>query len=144
MRALMARERAAAPPLRPEARDRRPRRGSRVYRAVGAACGTRPDPTCRRRRRPSALIARLGQIGSYPKATACAEILALFSTVLQVMKRSLLADPFKDEGWTEAFRESPRAAHRCPSFSRLAADIAEMQGEVSAAAGKWYAKAKGL
>ncbi len=55
-----------------------------------------------------------------------------------------LADPFKDEGWTEAFRELLAQRTNTPNFERLAADISEMEGEVSGAAVAWYAKARGL
>jgi glutamate-ammonia-ligase adenylyltransferase len=89
------------------------------------------------------VLKRLAETGLVPEGERLATILALFSTVLQVMSAAL-ADPFKDEGWTEAFRELLAQRTNSPSFPRLAADIAEMQGEVSAAAENWYAKARGL
>jgi glutamate-ammonia-ligase adenylyltransferase len=140
MRALMARER---PPRHPF--DLKLATGGLVdleFIAQSAQLVAR-DPIDLPQATTAMVLKRLGEIGLVPEGDRLAEILALFSTVLQVMSAAL-ADPFKDEGWTEAFRELLAQRTNSPSFSRLAADIAEMQGEVSAAAGKWYAKAKGL
>jgi glutamate-ammonia-ligase adenylyltransferase len=52
-----------------------------------------------------------------------------------------LADPFKDEGWTDAFRDLLAQLANSPSFARLKDDLVEMQGEVSRAAAAWYARA---
>jgi glutamate-ammonia-ligase adenylyltransferase len=93
---------------------------------------------------PTALVlSRLGEIGLVPQGERLAEIHALYSTVLQVMSAAL-ADPFKDEGWTPAFRDLLAQLTNEPSFARLSEDIAEMEAEVSAAAASWYEKAKGL
>jgi len=89
------------------------------------------------------VLRRLGETGLVPRGERLAEILTLYSTVLQVMSAAL-ADPFKDEGWTEAFRELVAQRTNTPSFERLASDIREMEAEVSAAAQAWYAKARGL
>ncbi len=53
-----------------------------------------------------------------------------------------LADPFKEEGWTEAFRELLAQRTNTPNFDRLASDIREMEAEVSAAGEAWYARAR--
>ncbi|RYE72356.1 MAG: bifunctional [glutamine synthetase] adenylyltransferase/[glutamine synthetase]-adenylyl-L-tyrosine phosphorylase, partial [Hyphomicrobiales bacterium] len=45
------------------------------------------------------VLRRLGQTGLVPQGERLAEILGIYSTVLQVMSAAL-ADPFKDEGWT--------------------------------------------
>ena len=55
-----------------------------------------------------------------------------------------LADPFKDEGWTDAFRDLLAQLTNEPSFTRLAEDLKEMQGEVQSAAERWYARAQEL
>lgn len=89
------------------------------------------------------VLRRLAETGLVPEGLRLAEILELYSTVLQVMSAAL-ADPFKDEGWTEAFRELLAQRTNTPNFERLAADISEMEGEVSGAAVAWYAKARGL
>jgi glutamate-ammonia-ligase adenylyltransferase len=93
---------------------------------------------------PTAVVlARLGETGLVPEGARLAEIHAIYSTVLQVMSAAL-ADPFKDEGWTDAFRDLLAQLTNAPSFGRLAEDIGEMQREVSAAAERWYARARGL
>ena len=78
-----------------------------------------------------------------PEGARLAEIHGTYSTVLQVMSAAL-ADPFKDEGWTEAFRELLAQRTNTPNFERLADDLREMQAEVSAAAAPWYEKARRL
>jgi glutamate-ammonia-ligase adenylyltransferase len=89
------------------------------------------------------LLLRLSETGLVPEGERLAEIHGLYSTVLQVMSAAL-SDPFKDEGWTDAFREV--LAHRTnfPSFERLSSELKSMQGEVSAAAAGWYERAKGF
>jgi len=87
------------------------------------------------------VLRRLGATGLVPEGERMGEIHALYSTVLEVMSAAL-ADPFKDEGWTEAFRELLAQRTNTPNFERLANDIAEMEAEVSAAVEAWYAKAR--
>ncbi len=89
------------------------------------------------------VLRRLGETGLVPQGERLAEILTLYSTILQVMSAAL-ADPFKDEGWTEAFRELLAQRTNTPNFERLASDISEMEAEVRAAGEAWYAEAKGL
>ena len=72
-----------------------------------------------------------------------AEIHATYAAVLQTMSAAL-RDPFKDEGWTDAFRDLLAQLTNTPSFARLSDDLKEMQGEVRAAAAHWYAKARTL
>ena len=88
------------------------------------------------------VLRRLAETGLVPEGLRLAEILELYSTVLQVMSAAL-ADPFKDEGWTPAFRELLAQRTNMPSFDRLEAEIRGMEREVSAAAEAWYAKARG-
>jgi glutamate-ammonia-ligase adenylyltransferase len=88
------------------------------------------------------VLRRLGETVLVPQGERLAEILGVYSTVLQVMSAAL-ADPFKEEGWTEAFRELLAQRTNTPNFERLASDIREMEAEVSAAAEAWYAKARG-
>ncbi|MEO8756211.1 MAG: bifunctional [glutamine synthetase] adenylyltransferase/[glutamine synthetase]-adenylyl-L-tyrosine phosphorylase [Devosia sp.] len=100
--------------------------------------------TISRPQAPTAIVlVRLGETGLVPEGARLAEIHALYSTVLQVMSAAL-ADPFKDEGWTDAFRDLLAQLTNSPSFARLSADLTEMQAEVTAAAARWYAKARGL
>ncbi len=87
------------------------------------------------------VLRRLGETGLVPAGERLAEIHTLYSTVLQVMSAAL-ADPFKEEGWTEAFRELLAQRTNTPNFERLASDIREMEAEVSAAGEAWYARAR--
>jgi glutamate-ammonia-ligase adenylyltransferase len=89
------------------------------------------------------VLRRLGETGLVPAGERLAEIHTLYSTVLQVMSAAL-ADPFKEEGWTEAFRELLAQRTNTPNFERLASDIREMEAEVSAAGEAWYARARGM
>jgi glutamate-ammonia-ligase adenylyltransferase len=89
------------------------------------------------------VLRRLAATGLVPTGERLAEIHGLYSTVLQVMSAAL-SDPFRDEGWTDAFREMLAQRTNAPSFERLAADLTEMQSEVSAAAEEWYEKARAL
>jgi len=88
----------------------------------------------------AAVLARLGEVGLVPQGRRLAEIHALYSTILQVMS-SALVSPFKEEAWSPAFKDLLAQLSNYPDFERLALDIAEMRGEVSAAAAAWYAKA---
>jgi len=88
------------------------------------------------------VLARLGEIGLVPAGARLAEIHAVYATVLQVMSAALM-DPFRDEGWTDAFRDLLAQLTNEPSFQRLSDDLVEMQGEVKEAAAAWYARARG-
>ncbi len=70
------------------------------------------------------VLRRLAETGLVPEGLRLAEILELYSTVLQVMSAAL-ADPFKDEGWTPAFRELLAQRTNMPTFDRLADDIGD-------------------
>ena len=87
------------------------------------------------------VLARLGEIGLVPEGARLAEIHATYTTVLQVMSAAL-ADPFRTEGWTDAFRDLLAQITNTPSFARLTEDIEEMRGEVREVAARWYAKAR--
>jgi glutamate-ammonia-ligase adenylyltransferase len=87
------------------------------------------------------VLARLGATGLVPAGARLAEIHGVYSTVLQVMSAALL-DPFKDEGWTEAFRDLLAQLTNQPSFSRLAEGLVAMQAEVERAAAEWYERAR--
>jgi glutamate-ammonia-ligase adenylyltransferase len=87
------------------------------------------------------ILARLGEIGLVPSGARLAEIHGVYSTVLQVMSAAL-SDPFKDEGWTDAFRDLLAQLTNAPSFLRLTEDLVEMQGEVRDAAAAWYERAR--
>ncbi len=86
------------------------------------------------------VLARLGELGIVPQGGRLAEIHGVYSTVLQVMSAALV-DPFRDEGWTDAFRDLLAQLTNEPSFQRLSEDLVEMQGEVRDAAADWYARA---
>jgi glutamate-ammonia-ligase adenylyltransferase len=86
------------------------------------------------------VLARLGALGLVPQGARLAEIHGVYSTVLQVMSAAL-SDPFRDDGWTDAFRDLLAQLTHIPSFQRLAEELAEMQAEVRAAAEAWYATA---
>ncbi|HVY50133.1 MAG TPA: bifunctional [glutamine synthetase] adenylyltransferase/[glutamine synthetase]-adenylyl-L-tyrosine phosphorylase, partial [Devosia sp.] len=89
------------------------------------------------------VLARLGDIGLVPEGARLAEIHAAYSIVLQVMSAAL-ADPFKEEGWTDAFRDLLAQLANAPSFDRLAEELRQMQAEVSSAAANWYERASAL
>ncbi|UJW85540.1 bifunctional [glutamine synthetase] adenylyltransferase/[glutamine synthetase]-adenylyl-L-tyrosine phosphorylase [Devosia sp. SL43] len=89
------------------------------------------------------VLARLGETGLVPEGARLAEIHETYSTVLQVMS-SALVSPFKDEAWSDAFKELLAGLTHYPDFGRLELDIAAMKGEVSAASAKWYEKARAL
>ncbi len=90
---------------------------------------------------PARVLARLGETGLVPTGERLAEIHGRFSAILQIMSAAL-ADPFKDEGWTTAFRDLLAGLTNYPSFERLGDDLAAMRAEVSAAAEGWYEKAR--
>ena len=89
------------------------------------------------------VLHRLGETGLVPNGARLAEIHETYSTVLQVMS-SALVSPFKDEGWTMAFKDLLAGLTHYPDFGRLELDLAQMRGEVSAAAAAWYARARAL
>ena len=140
MRALMARERPARHPF-----DLKLATGGLIdlefiaqsAQLVARATVDRPHANT------AQVLRRLAQTGLVPEGERLAEIHGLYSTVLQVMSAAL-SDPFKDEGWTDAFREMLAQRTNTPTFRRLVDDIAEMRGEVSGAAERWYEKARGL
>nr|WP_295892276.1 bifunctional [glutamine synthetase] adenylyltransferase/[glutamine synthetase]-adenylyl-L-tyrosine phosphorylase [uncultured Devosia sp.] len=140
MRALMAKERPARHPF-----DLKLAEGGLVdlefiaqsaQLVAGATIGLPQALTAR-------VLARLGETGLVPEGARLAEIHGTYSTVLQVMS-SALVSPFKDEAWTDAFKELLAGLTHYPSFDLLELDISTMRAEVSAAAAKWYEKARGL
>ncbi|MGV3650950.1 MAG: bifunctional [glutamine synthetase] adenylyltransferase/[glutamine synthetase]-adenylyl-L-tyrosine phosphorylase [Devosia sp.] len=92
---------------------------------------------------PARVLRRMGETGLVPQGERLAEIHGVYSTILEVMSAAL-AYPFKDEGWTDAFRERLAQITAYPSFERLSDDLVAMQGEVAAAAESWYARARAL
>lgn len=140
MRALMARERPARHPFDLKLAD-----GGLVdlefiaqsAQLVAGASIDLPQATIGR------VLHRLGEIGLVPAGARLAEIHDTYSTVLQVMS-SALVSPFKDEAWTEAFKELLAGLTHYPDFGRLELDLTQMRGEVSAAASAWYEKARGF
>ena len=140
MRALMAKERPARHPF-----DLKLAEGGLVdlefiaqsaQLVAGAAIGLPQALTVR-------VLARLGETGLVPDGARLAEIHELYSTVLQVMS-SALVSPFKDEAWTEAFKELLAGLTHYPDFGRLELDLTSMRAEVSAAVAKWYERARTL
>ena len=140
MRALMAKER---PPRHPF--DLKLATGGLVdleFLAQSAQLVAR-DVVAAHQADTATVLRRLGETGLVPEGERLAEILGVYATVLQVMSAAL-ADPFKDEGWTAAFRELLAQRTNTPNFERLAEDLREMQREVSSAAAHWYEKARRL
>jgi [glutamine synthetase] adenylyltransferase / [glutamine synthetase]-adenylyl-L-tyrosine phosphorylase len=88
---------------------------------------------------PAVTLGRLGELG-LADGGRLVEIHAVFTTVLQVMSAALM-DPFKEAGWTDAFRELLAQRTNTPSFERLRDDLAGMQAEVRVAAAEWYERA---
>ncbi|WP_316359538.1 bifunctional [glutamine synthetase] adenylyltransferase/[glutamine synthetase]-adenylyl-L-tyrosine phosphorylase [Devosia sp.] len=89
------------------------------------------------------VLSRLAATGLVPEGARLAEIHFTYSTVLQVMS-SALVSPFKDEAWTDAFKELLAGLTNYPDFARLELDLLQMRSEVTAAAKQWYDKARGL
>jgi glutamate-ammonia-ligase adenylyltransferase len=140
MRALMAKERPARHPF-----DLKLAEGGLVdlefiaqsaQLVAGASIGLPQALT-------SSVLTRLAATGLVPDGARLAEIHGTYSTVLQVMS-SALVSPFKDEAWTDAFRELLAGLTHYPSFDLLELDIRTMRAEVSAAAAQWYDKAREL
>jgi glutamate-ammonia-ligase adenylyltransferase len=140
MRALMAKERPARHPF-----DLKLAEGGLVdlefiaqsaQLVAGATIGLPQALT-------SSVLTRLAATSLVPEGARLAEIHGTYSTVLQVMSSALMS-PFKDEAWTDAFRELLAGLTHYPSFDLLALDIRTMRAEVSAAAAQWYDKARGL
>ena len=93
---------------------------------------------------PTAIVlARLGDTGLVPEGERLVEIHGIYSTVLQVMSAALL-HPFRDEAWSQPFKDLLARLTGYPTFDLLLADIAAMQDEVSASARKWYERAASL
>ena len=140
MRALMARERPARHPF-----DLKLAEGGLVdiefiaqsaQLVAGSQIGVPQAPTSR-------VLAAMARTGLFPQGARLAEIHLTYATVLQVMS-SALVNPFKDEAWTEAFKDLLAGLTHYPSFSMLEMDIKSMREEVSAAAAAWYEKARAL
>jgi glutamate-ammonia-ligase adenylyltransferase len=92
---------------------------------------------------PARVLRRMAETDLLPEGERLAEIHGIYATVLEVMSAAL-ADPFKEEGWTDAFRERLTQITHYPSFERLEDDLKAMQAEVSAAATRWYDKARAM
>jgi len=140
MRALMAKERPARHPFDLKLVD-----GGLVdLEFIAQSAQLVARQAIDRPQAPTAVVlARLGEIGLVPEGARLAEIHGVYSAVLQIMSAAL-ADPFKDAGWTPAFRDLLAQLVNLPSYARLVEDLREMQGEVKAAAAQWYARAAGL
>ncbi|WP_052731845.1 bifunctional [glutamine synthetase] adenylyltransferase/[glutamine synthetase]-adenylyl-L-tyrosine phosphorylase [Devosia geojensis] len=97
--------------------------------------------------RPQAPVAevlmRLEETGLVPEGGRLAQIHATYSIILQVMSAAL-PNPRSTEPWGQAFKELIAQLTNYPDFTRLEVDLKDMQAEVSAAAARWYEKAKGL
>jgi len=68
-----------------------------------------------------------------------ADTYRLMSTVVQVMSACMI-DPFKDEGWTDAFKALLARLTNYPDFERLEAELGERSAAVRAAYAKWFAE----
>jgi len=90
-----------------------------------------------------AVLLAMGEAGLLPAGPRLAAIHEAYSAVLQIMSAAL-TDPFREEGWTDAFRDLLAQLTNYPDFSRLSDDLAAMQAEVRTAAQAWYEKAQAL
>lgn len=88
-------------------------------------------------------LMKLHETGAWPAAERLAQIHQTYSAILQAMSICLL-NPFKDEGWTTAFKELLAQLANYPSFENLEVDLEAMKAEVIAATQNWYAYAKTL
>lgn len=140
MRALMSRERPARHPF-----DLKLAAGGLVdldfiaqsaQLVAGPAVGLPQAVTAR-------VLSRLGELGLVPHGDRLAEIYQLYATVLQVVSAAL-PSPFKEEGWTSAFKELLAGLTHYPDFGRLQLDLATMRDEVGAGAAQWYRQARYL
>jgi glutamate-ammonia-ligase adenylyltransferase len=140
MRALMAKERPARHPF-----DLKLVGGGLVdLEFIAQSAQLLARKTIARPQAPTAqVLARLGEVDLVPEGARLALIHGVYSTVLQVMSAAL-SDPFRDDGWTDAFRELVAQLANAPSFSRLVEDLDEMRGEVRDAAARWYERARTL
>jgi glutamate-ammonia-ligase adenylyltransferase len=89
------------------------------------------------------VLARMGEAGLLPAGERLTEAHALYSTVLQVVSSALI-HPFREEDWTEAFRELLAQLTHYPDFARLELDLSQIRSEVAAAAAAWYERARTL
>jgi glutamate-ammonia-ligase adenylyltransferase len=89
------------------------------------------------------VLSRLAALDLVPDGQRLAQIHDLYSMVLQVMS-SALVHPFKQEAWSDAFKDLLAGLTHYPDFTRLELNISEMQAEVSKAASDWYGKAAAL
>jgi glutamate-ammonia-ligase adenylyltransferase len=89
------------------------------------------------------VLVRMEETGLLSEGRRLADIHQLYTAVLQVMS-SALVSPFREEAWTAAFKELLAGLTHYPDFGRLELDIEQMREEVSAAAAKWYEKARSL
>ncbi|MHA6729866.1 bifunctional [glutamine synthetase] adenylyltransferase/[glutamine synthetase]-adenylyl-L-tyrosine phosphorylase [Devosia sp. A369] len=140
MRALMAKERPARHPF-----DLKLAEGGLVdlefiaqsaQLVAGSIVALPQAPTAR-------VLSKLSDVNLVPEGRTLAEIHETYATVLQVMSSALIS-PFKDEAWTDAFKELLAGLTHYPDFGRLELDLAQMRSEVSVAAAHWYEKARGL
>jgi len=91
---------------------------------------------------PGMVLRRLAEVGLLPEGERLSEIYGLYFTVLELMS-ACLVDPFKDEGWTPAFRELLARRANYPDFARLEVDIKAMAQEVQAAEKGFYPRIAG-
>lgn len=86
------------------------------------------------------ILSRMGELGWLPEAERLIAIHTAYATVLQTMS-TCLVEPFRDDHWTDAFRDLLARLTNSPDFAFLQADIAAMRAEVRTAADAWYARA---
>lgn len=88
-------------------------------------------------------LMKLNEAGYLPDAERLVLIHQTYSAILQAMSISLL-DPFKPEGWTNAFKVLLAQLVNYPSFANLEVDLKVMQADVTDIAQRWYALAPSL
>lgn len=89
------------------------------------------------------ILARMGQLGWLDEADALIAIHRTYVTIVQAMS-TCLTDPFRDENWTDAFKDLLAHLVNAPDFAFLKADIAGMQKLVAALSAQWYSRARSL
>jgi len=84
-----------------------------------------------------ATLWRMGELGLLPQAERLVEIRQTYTAILQAMSICLI-DPFKEVGWTDAFKELLAQLTNYPDFKRLELDLEIMSADVVAASQQWY------
>ncbi len=83
-----------------------------------------------------AILRNLGRSGVLVQGETLADDYAVMAGIVQVMS-ACLTNPFKPEGWTDAFKSLLARTANSPDFARLESDVDEMKARASAAFADW-------